>query len=258
MSLIHFLPGVVKELVKHVPDLALEVTDWDGVLRDLPVLSRRLLTGAGASGLIEAQQKLPGNLVHFTSRIPASGTPPSREKNDAILRWYFAQLHCPEGLFVDLRGRHFEWKNHRLEFHPSGFWYRFTEDFRNGILTLYQGFYRGDEQRFEEGLVATGLLDRSWPAAEQSELKMLFRSHFGNSLEHPMRFTLAGFQESFLRIFQFLLRKKVRLSSEFMVFGIYLVTLYLALEEGGHSHAVKSLFTEVDSIFGSLTPDQKG
>jgi hypothetical protein len=256
VSLIHFLPGVVKELVRHVPDLALEITDWNGVKRDLPTISRRLLTRAGVEELTQAQKKSLSNFVHFTSRAPGDDRP-SQEMNNAILKYYFAQLFVKEGVFIDLRNHHFLWKNDQLNFHPSGFWYQFSEPFRSGIVTLYRGFYRGNESLFEEGLARTGLLNRAWSGSEQNKIKTLFRSHFGESLEHPMSFNLKDFQESFLRIFQFLVEKKVRLSSEFMVFGIYLVTLYLTLEEGGYHHSVKAIFLEVDRLVTSPKEDQK-
>ena len=72
-----------------------------------------------------------------------------------------------------------------------------------------------------------------------------------------MAFNLKSFQESFLKIFQFLVEKKVRLSSEFMVFGIYLVTLYLTLEQGGFQHSVKSIFLEVEHRLAHSKGDQK-
>ncbi len=249
MSLLHFLPGVVKELAKHVPDLALEVTDWRGVSRDIPVISHRWLTGAGIQELRRAHEHKIGAFVEFSSGPgPTSADLPTKEKGDAILKLYFAQLYVPEGLFFDLRDQHFDWKEGKLLFAPNGLWYRLSDAFRTGILTVYQGFYRGDEKLFEEGLVATGLLDRSWSQEDQSEIKNLFRSHFGESLDRDMVFGLAGFQESFLKIFQFLVRKKIKLSSEFMVFGICLVTLYLALEKGAFAHAVRSIFLEVDQF----------
>ena len=67
-------------------------------------------------------------------------------------------------------------------------------------------------------------------------------------------------QSSFIRIFQFLLEKKVKLSSEFMVFGIYLITLYLALEEGAFEHSIKALFLESESAVADpeLKEDRKG
>jgi hypothetical protein len=254
MSLIHFLPGVVKELLKHVPSLAVEITDWDGVRRDLPLISSRLFTGAGTKALIESQSGHLAPWIHFSSRtLPKETRTPTllQEKGDALLRYYFAQLYHPEGMFLDLRDRRLQWSEGKLHFHPTGFWYVFSPSFRKGLLELYRGFYLGDDSRFEAGLEATGLLSRSWPIEDQREIKNLFRSHFGESLERPMRFDLKQFQQTFVRIFEFLVRKKVKLSSEFMLFGIYLVTLYLSLESYGTEHSTKTLFLEVHHALGS-------
>jgi hypothetical protein len=245
MSLIHFLPGVVKELLKQVPALAVDITDWDGVRRDLPVISSRLFTGSGVKALMESQARHLGPYVAFSSRTLPDTSPHPKAKGDALLRYYFAQLHHPEGMFLDLRDSRLQWSGDRLHFHPTHFWYQFSSAFRKGLLELYEGFYLGDDSKFEAGLESTGLLSRSWPLKDQQEIKNLFRSHFGESLERPMRFELKGFQETFLRIFQFLVRKKVRLSSEFMMFGIYLVTLYLSLESYASEHSVKALYLEV-------------
>jgi len=246
MSLIEILPGVVKELVKHVPALAFEVTDWVSVKRDLPVLTGRLFWGTGVRELSDAQKAHLGQFITYSNRtVSKSGPQDLKSKGDALLRFYFAQLHSPDGVFLDLRDSHFQWDSKKLIFQPNGFWYRFSEDFRRGILTLYEGFYTAQESKFEAGLVATHLLDRSWPIEDQEEIKNLFRSHFGNSLERPMRFDMSHFQETFLKIFEFLLKKKVKLSSEFMLFGLYLVTLYLSLEKYGSEHEVKRLYLEV-------------
>lgn len=256
MSLIQFLPGVVKELLKQVPSLAVDITDWEGVRRDLPLISSRLFTGSGVGALQESQARALAPYVDFSSRSLSgdSTRDQAEKKGDALLRYYFAQLYHREGVFLDLRDSRFQWSGGKLHFQPTGFWYRFSPGFREGLLELYRGFYRGDDSRFERGLESTGLLNRAWPHEDQQEIKNLFRSHFGESLEHPMRFELKGFQETFLRIFEFLVRKKVKLSSEFMMFGIYLVTLYLTLEGLGSEHSVKALFLEVDSALTAKEP----
>ena len=246
MSLIEILPGVVKELIKYVPELAFEITDWDSVKKDLPVLASRLFLGTGVKELSRAQAGQIGLYVTFTHRsFTSASARGNRDFGDGVLRYYFAQLYCREGVFLDLRPSHSGMEGDRFAFKPNHLWYHFSDSFRKGILTLYDGFYEGDDSIFEAGLEATGLLDRSWPTEDQVEIKNLFRSHFGSSLERPMEFRIRQFQETFMRIFQFLIRKKVRLSSEFMLFGIYLVTLYLALEAAGSEHEVKKLYLEV-------------
>ncbi len=245
-TLLEILPGVVKELIKHVPELAFEITDWNSVKRDIPMLTRRIFMGSGVEELKEAQElRIGAFITHSKRSTPKESVAEAKAKGDALLRFYFAQLFCTEGIFVDLRDSKLQWDSGKLLYSPNGFWYRFSDSFREGILTLYDGFYTSNDSKFEAGLIATGLLDRSWSSEDQLGIKNLFRAHFGSSLEHPMRFSLRQFQETFLKIFEFLLRKKVKLSSEFMIFGIYLVTLYLSLEKYGGEHEVKSLYLEV-------------
>jgi predicted unusual protein kinase regulating ubiquinone biosynthesis (AarF/ABC1/UbiB family) len=252
-----FLPGVVRELIKHVPSLAFEITDWGTIRRDLPMISSRLFTGVGIKELIAAQDKQIHAFVSFVSKTSPAQRQDRKAKGDALLKYYFAQLYVKEGIFLDLRDTRLNWNGKALEYEPTGLWYRFSDSFRHGLIELYEGFYFGDEAKFESGLVATGLLQRTWPIEDQNEVKNLFRSHFGGSLEHPMSFDLSHFQETFLKLFQFLLRKKVKLSSEFMIFGVFLVTLYLSLEGYQSSHAVKSLFLEVHHALAQIKPDQK-
>ena len=57
-----------------------------------------------------------------------------------------------------------------------------------------------------------------------------------------MTFGLEEFQKNFQGVFNFLLEKKGRLSPDFALLGIMLVTLYLSLDELGHSYDVKKAY----------------
>jgi hypothetical protein len=116
-----------------------------------------------------------------------------------------------------------------------------------GLLDLYDGFYLENEVKFTKGLQSTGLINPSFTSDDIVKMKGLFRNHFGSSLNESMKFNLMDFQRTFLKIFEFLMEKKVMLSSEFMLFGIYLVTLYLSLEKSGEKHDVRKLYLEVRS-----------
>lgn len=244
MSIMQFLPSLVRELLKHVPKLGFEVTDWEGVRRDAPLMAARLLSQSGVSGLKKAQETPFSSFLSFDSP-PAPTSGDSQEFGDLLLRYYFSQLVIDEGVFLDLRPEHFSQSPGKLHFRPNGFWYRFSPGFRQALLELYDGFYFDREDLFESGLRGTGLLSDSWSQEERERMKTLFRSHFGSARELPMRFNLEDFQKTFLSVFEFLMEKKVRLSSEFMLFGAYLVTLYLALQKAGGSHEVGSIYREL-------------
>ena len=245
MSLTQFLPNVVKELLKHVPSLVFEVTDWNSVRRDAPLMTTRLFSKAGVSSLKKFQSAQLSPFISFSDQKSAGGMKDPQGFGDALLRYYFAQLYCSEGIFLDIRDENFKWAEGLLHYNPNGFWYHFTPVFRLGLLDLYEGFYLEDDAKFQRGLLSTRLIQENWSLEDQNHMKQLFRNHFGASLDEPMSFNLVDFQKTFLKIFEFLMEKKVVLSSEFMLFGIYLVTLYLGLEKLGQKHAVKKLYLDV-------------
>jgi hypothetical protein len=246
MKIVQWLPPLVRELLKNVPALGLELTDWEGVRRDAPLMAARLISQSGVARLQEIQSGHFGSFLSFDPPRTKSDTPiPPAEFGNLILRYYFSQLEYGDGVFLDLRPDSFQQTPGKLHFRPNGFWYRFSDDFRLGLLDLYDGFYFNDEEKFEQGLKSTGLLSPDWPEVDRERVKRIFRSHFGDAREQPMRFTITDFQKNFLKIFEFLLEKKVKLSSEFMLFGVYLVTLYLALEKFGAEHEVGRIYREV-------------
>ena len=245
MSLIHFLPGVLKEVLKHVPKLAFDAADWGSLMRDLPRVSGRLFSEKGVAGLKETQSRKLAPYISFSKEDAERKSGDPIHRSEGILRYYFAQLQCKEGVFLDLREHHFSDTPGGLVFKPNGLWHRFSDSFQSGLEKLYDGFYSKNAPLFEEGLILTGLLNPRWPLETKEELKTLFKSHFGSSLEVPVRLTLDSLQESMMNLLKFLIREKVRLSSEFMLFGVMLVTLYLALESDPDPLPVKKIFEEV-------------
>ena len=245
MSLIHFLPGVLKEVLKHVPKLAFDAADWGSLMRDLPRVSARLFTEEGVEDLKQVQGRKLARYISFSREEAERKTSSLTKRSEGILRYYFAQLFCEEGVFLDLREHHFTHSPGGLIFKPNGLWHPFSASFRSGLEKLYDGFYSKNDVLFEEGLMLTGLLNPQWPQEIKNELKALFKSHFGDSLEMPVRLTLDSLQESMMNLFKFLIREKVRLSSEFMLFGVMLVSLYLALESDPDPLPVKKIFEEV-------------
>jgi hypothetical protein len=75
----------------------------------------------------------------------------------------------------------------------------------------------------------------------------LFRTHFAGALDRSMSFKLSEFQASFQKIFAFLMEKKVHLTTDFMLLGIMLVTLYLSLEELGGEYPVAKIYHEAQT-----------
>ena len=235
------LPAFFKEVITHIPTLALKSVDWKGLLKELgPVLLR-----LGKDDL-EAQkvQLLKDNLGLQIEFNKHNGMIDSEEFYHHILQLYFAQLKNPHGLVLDLRQKYFSFENNTLTWSPNNIWFKFDDNFRTSLLEIYKGFYYEDDEQFRKGLNDIGLA-RGLSEEKTSELELLFKKHFGAGGSEPIHFKLEEFQESFYHMFKFFVDNKVELKSDFMFLGIYLVTLYMTLENAKEKIDVKECFLKV-------------
>lgn len=242
------LPGVLKELLKHVPTVLFEVTDWNELASELPKLSKRLVQKDGYSELFSVQLNYlePFGITLTSDNHPNLGKDHSKAVCEKILMLYFAQLFSPHGIFLDLRASHFEEKPNELLWNPPGLWVKFDLDFREGLLEIYRGFYHEDDELYHRGLVKAGLMSLDWPEEDRKKLAGLFKAQFGDSITSEIQFTLEGFKGSMLKIADFLLEKKVKMSKDFLYLGIYLVTMYSLLEKSSDSLAVRRIYLDVE------------
>ncbi len=249
------LPGVLKELLKHVPTVLFEAVDWSVLAHELPKLSRRLIQKEGYQELFEQHQTfLKPFDIHLKENIHNHlDLKHDLWSSEKILTLYFAQLFSPHGLFLDLRPNHFEVAKPSLNFHPSGLWTKFSEEFSQGLAEIYDGFYLGKDELFNSGLIKLGLSSPNWPQKDREELAQLFKSHFGSSVNQEMSFELESFKASLVNITHFLLEKKVKISNDFLYLGIYLVTLYSALEKSRVRINVKNIYMDVRAKVNSAT-----
>ncbi len=241
------LPGVLKELLKHVPTVLFEAVEWSVLASELPKLSRRIIQKEGFSELFDLQKAyLSPFQIHLVSEM-SNHTIPQNNKQAAekILTLYFAQLFSPHGLFLDLGPSHLEMNASGLNFSPSGLWTKFSPQFSDGITDIYDGFYLEDENLFHQGLIKSGLSSNEWSQSDRDELAQLFKSHFGASVTSEMTFDLETFKKSFFKVADFLLKKKVNISTDFLYLGISLVTMYSSLEKTQASVDVKKIYLEV-------------
>ena len=103
------------------------------------------------------------------------------------------------------------------------------------------------EELFHEGLLVCGLTSKNWSNEDRLALANLFKSHFGPSLTEDMTFDLETFKSSFFKIANFMLEKKVVISTDFLYLGIALVTLYSSLEKTKSSVNVKEIYRSIRS-----------
>ena len=244
------LPGVLKELLKHVPTVLFEAVEWSVLGQELPKLSRRIIQKEGYAELFDRQKSYlaPFNM-NLVSQVNKNFDPEDKKlAAQRILTLYFAQLFSPHGLFLDIGPAHLEMKGEELNFHPNGVWTKFSPEFADGITDIYDGFYNEDENLFQQGLLKSGLSSTKWPEQDRQALAQLFKSHFGASVSGEMTFELETFKKSFLKVADFLLEKKVKISTDFIYLGIALITMYSSLEKTNVSVNVKKVYLDVKKL----------
>ena len=253
MIFMRFLPGVLKELLKHVPTVIFEVVDWSVLGHELPKMTRRLLQKEGHNEIYEQQKAFVAPFgINLNENIDKNFDFKNQKvAAEKLLTLYFAQLFSPHGLFLDLGPHHFDLKNDQLQFKPTGLWTKFNPDFSRGLQNIYDGFYYENEALFQKGLLDSGLTSSSWSEEERNKLGDLFRSNFGSSLSEGMKFELDPFKESFFKIADFMLEKKVKISTDFLYLGIALVTLFSSLERSESTINVKQIYLAVKKTLES-------
>jgi hypothetical protein len=268
---LNLVPRILAEILAHVPTVAAQTFQWRELLsRSRPLFGRwnqptpsledlnRLKTLFLPKSI---QVVAPGPLAsQFSTLDPAhdamlvntttltSSPELAKEAGNRLLLLYFMQLHQRAPLFLDLRERHFRWdpQEESLLWRPNNLWIELEDGFVTALLQLYRGFYRGDPQLVKECLPQLGLINPAHPkqAEQQAELLTLLRDQFGEGAEAPVQFKLSEFNHSFIKLFDHFIHYKVRLHSDFIFLGLYLITLYEHLEKLGVPLDVKSAYLE--------------
>lgn len=247
------LPGVLKELSKHVPTVLFQTVEWSELASELPKISRRIIQREGFEELFTHQKALldPYSIILTDGPVKHVGFQQDKLAGEQLLTLYFSQLFSPYGMFLDLRSANFERKEDKLFFKPTGFWTKLDESFREGLLKVYEGFYLENDELYHQGLVEIGLLKNDFSPEDKKKLGDLFRAQFGEALDRPMKFELEHFRNSIIKMSDFMLSKKVNISKDFLYLGIYLVCLYSTLEETQCELPVKQIYLDVRGRFHS-------
>jgi predicted unusual protein kinase regulating ubiquinone biosynthesis (AarF/ABC1/UbiB family) len=240
-----FLPEDLRQLIAFVPTHGWDALHWRPLLADLRRIGVQLATKRGVEDLATRCSGLVRNV-----RVEAGATKANaidglsgrqrKAAGDALLRFYFAQWRNEAGLFLDLRPTRLAWQESTLVLNPSGLYTSLEDDFRTGMMDLYRGFYRPDEELLDAALHRLGFLHSGIREAEGAALKELLRAHFGSATT-AQQFSIDVFRESFNALFDFFVEHDYRLAPSFVLVGFYLITLYLSLEALGQEHNVKAL-----------------
>lgn len=169
----------------------------------------------------------------------------SKEDGEKILKIYFSQFFEKDmSVHIDLRESSFS-SGDLFYWIPSKFHYQFSEEFREGVCSLYKGFYFDKKDDFENGLLLLGIVKQDMSQGRKSKISEIFQKHFGEGKTLPVKFSLKNLQESFNNIFTYFLKEDIPLNPEFAVLGINLVTLYLTLQDIPYELNVRDIFVEV-------------
>lgn len=253
MILMRILPGVLKELSKHVPTVLFQTVEWSELASELPKISRRIIQKEGYEELFHSQKVLlhPYCIDLTDAQLVQANAPSDRASGEQILTLYFTQLFSAHGLFIDLRSSNFSKEDTHLKWHPTGLWTKFNEKFRQGLLDVYEGFYLENDELYLSGLYEIGLLKDTFTSEEKKELGDIFRDQFGKAIDEDQKFELEHFKDSIIRMSNFMLNKKVKISKDFLYLGIYLVTMYSTLEQTNAKLPVKQIYLDVRGRFNS-------
>jgi hypothetical protein len=105
-------------------------------------------------------------------------------------------------------------------------------DVRKGMLSIDKGYYFKKSHLLREGLKQVGLIQEHFPDSLISSVEGMILRHIGGETSNQ-QFKVLHFTKSFEKLFQFLLKEKIVLSSDFLYLGVYLASLYLHLERLG-------------------------
>jgi len=227
------VPAPLRILLKHISPATFKVVDWQSALKDGIKTSGQYATGSGVN---ELKQDIVGKLPKsftFEQTECAATNPETSGQN--ILRLYFWQIFTQQTHFLDLRPSRFQAQtDDEILWKPNGLLFTYSIDFLVAIRKLYKAFFSEDENN-EEAIVSAakelGLILPSFSRVQTNDLLELLKCHFGEGRTGKVLFSLEKFEESFNDLFLFLKENKVRLSSDFLFLGVYLLTLYINLDK---------------------------
>ncbi len=166
----------------------------------------------------------------------------SREQGELILALYFFQIFNRKQISLDLRPKYFHFENGKGFWIPSTLTYKFSDHFLKGLQKIYMGLFSGDYKLSKEGMHQTGLIPSYLNEAGGNEIFSAFLTHFSDADKKPIPFTFGYFFKSFSTILKIFLKHRVKLPSEFAIFGCYLFSLYLCLRQFPQELDVASAF----------------
>ena len=235
-----------KELLKLLPQKAFKLLS----LKEIYKIGEKITKSRfdKNSYEIEFQKRVqvwPFSDIKIVSEFITPKKISSKEDGEKILKIYFSQFFEKDlSVHIDLRESSFS-SSDSFYWIPSRFHYQFQNPFREGVCSLYKGFYFDNKSDFEHGLNCLGIINSDMSAIQKEGIQEIFYKHFGEGKTQAVKFSLKNLQESFNSIFTYFLKEDIPLNPEFAVLGINLVTLYLTLQDIPYELNVRDVFVEV-------------
>lgn len=155
------------------------------------------------------------------------------------LRLYFYQLFHREKICLDLREKHFQYRDYWI-YSGQSYAYQFSSEFLIALQKTYRCFYLENAAGLDQCLRELGMIQAHWSDRQIEELSELFINHFKGG--EKQLFKLKSLLSSFQDIFYFIIKNKGKVKTDFALFGIYLTTLYLNLDNIDDELDVRSSF----------------
>ncbi len=248
MNIFKFAPAYLKEVLGHLPTLVFKLIPWRQLMQDVVPALKKMGQEVSAEQLEYLNKKY--KCLYFVKETDGLERALPQVQGELLLEFYFSQLAQEGEVYLDLSASHLQVSEQELLFSPNNLAVHFSTSFRTALRNLYNGFYHRQLQQFAQALEEIGLTS-GLKSQQKNDLIQLFQSHFGQGDQTQQFFSLEQFNDSFFRIFQFLLKHEIKMSSSFLFLGISLITLYTSLDGG--SYNVRKAFLRSD--LNEIAPD---
>ena len=236
-----FMPKILKEIFTHLPTIIFKSVNIKEILTE----AGPFILGFSKKTLNQDSQKSLEPLIEGIFTISKSDKDALQAVDgENILKLYFTQFLNPQGLVLDMRAQHFSKKYEEHLWIPNNTWYQFKNPFRQALINLYIGFYTDNDELYTLGLKNLGLTE-GLSEGKINELKSLFTKHFGFGDQSQVSFNLNDFNDSFSILFKFFIENEIKIKTDFIFLGVYLITLYQNLELKNSSYDVRAIVLEV-------------
>ncbi len=227
-------PKNLKSLLKYISPSALKVIHWKTALKDLLFISKNFFLKKGIEKSKKTIEKELISPFTFEEKEPAKYLSLQKEKKSFgqnLLRLYFSQLFSQKRCFLDLRiSRFTTYSDNTILWSPNNLIYSFDKSFQQDLCEMYRAFYENNNQLMLQSAKSLGLIKNNFNNKQTEQLISLLENHFGHGRNGEVKFSIEKFQSSFESLFDFLQKNDVKLSANFLFLGIYVLTLYMALE----------------------------